>query len=65
MNTLDFKEAIAELVRKYPTQNTSDKKGVLSTVQVVTEASDKKILQQEPLADADADADEWFDNFPV
>jgi hypothetical protein len=67
MNTLDFNEAIAELLRQYATHKTSNKKGGLSKVQVVTDASDKKTLPQEPLADADADADadDWFDNFPV
>ena len=61
MTTLNFPEAIAELVRQFPVLDPDDQELATNQVRGLTVVADKKNLAEDSLCDEI----EWFDNFPV
>lgn len=61
MTTLNFKDALAELVRQFPAANPDKRATALGKLSDLSVASDQTDSQQA----AQADEDDWFENFTV
>ena len=65
MTTLDFKDAIAELVRQFPTASKKDKELAGRRLSGLMVVPDQTLLPRTSLSDEDEGEDEFYDNFPV